>query len=81
VVKGKIQHLRGIELSSPILTNAIEGKNYFEQYQKHQPIAVAARSKEWTVFSRSNTGIVGSNPTRGTDVLMYVYSAFGLSCV
>jgi hypothetical protein len=27
------------------------------------PIAVAARSKAWTVSARSNTGIVGSNPT------------------
>jgi hypothetical protein len=31
-------------------------------------IAVAARSKAWTVFSRSNAGIVGSNSTRGMDV-------------
>jgi hypothetical protein len=27
-----------------------------------------ARSFEWTVFARSNTGIVGSSPTRGMDV-------------
>jgi hypothetical protein len=29
---------------------------------------MAARSKGPTVFDRSNTGVVGSNPTRGTDV-------------
>jgi hypothetical protein len=29
---------------------------------------VAARSKAWTVFARSDTGIVGSNPTQGMDV-------------
>jgi hypothetical protein len=31
-------------------------------------IAVAARSKARTVFARSNTGIVRSNPTIGMDV-------------
>jgi hypothetical protein len=37
---------------------------------------VTARSKSWTIFARSNTGIVGSNPTRGMDVC--VYSVFVL---
>jgi hypothetical protein len=32
------------------------------------PITVATRSEAWTVFARSNTGIVGSNPTQGVDV-------------
>jgi hypothetical protein len=32
-------------------------------YEKRKPITVAARSRAWTVFARSNTGIVGSNPT------------------
>jgi hypothetical protein len=32
------------------------------------PITVAARSKAWTVIARSNTGIVGLNPTSGMDV-------------
>jgi hypothetical protein len=32
------------------------------------PIAVAARPKARTVFARSNTEIVGSNPTGGMDV-------------
>jgi hypothetical protein len=32
------------------------------------PIAVAARSKALTTFAGQNTGIVGSYPTRGTDV-------------
>jgi hypothetical protein len=30
----------------------------------------AARSKALTVFSRSNTGIAGSNPTRDMDVCL-----------
>jgi hypothetical protein len=32
------------------------------------PITVAARSKAWTVFARSDAGIVGSNPAQGMDV-------------
>jgi hypothetical protein len=39
-----------------------------EYRRRSQPIAVAARSKARTVFSRSNAGIVGSNPTQGMDV-------------
>jgi hypothetical protein len=40
------------------------------------PIAVVARSKVRNVFTRSNTGIIGSNPTLGMDVC--VYSVFVL---
>jgi hypothetical protein len=32
------------------------------------PVTEAARSKAQNVFVRSNTGIVGSNPTQGMDV-------------
>jgi hypothetical protein len=41
------------------------------------PITVAARSKAWTVFARSNTGIVGSNPIWGIDVSVYVVLCAG----
>jgi hypothetical protein len=34
---------------------------------------VAARSKTRTAFARSNTEIVGSNPTGGMDVCVCVY--------
>jgi hypothetical protein len=45
-------------------------------------IMVAARSKAWTVFSRSDVGIVSLNPTEGMDVsILCVYSVFVLSCV
>jgi hypothetical protein len=37
--------------------------------------------KAWTVFARSNAGIVGSNPTQRMDICVYVYSVFVLSCV
>jgi hypothetical protein len=40
---------------------------------------LAARLEAWTVFVCSNTGVVGSNPTRGVDVC--VYSVFVLPCV
>jgi hypothetical protein len=32
------------------------------------PITVVTQSKAWTVFARSNAGIVGSNPSQGMDV-------------
>jgi hypothetical protein len=41
-------------------------------------VKVAARSKAWTIFVRSNAGIVGSNPTEGMDVCVCVYSVFVL---
>jgi hypothetical protein len=37
------------------------------------PVTVATRSKAWTVFARSNAGIVGSNPTRGMDVCVRLF--------
>jgi hypothetical protein len=37
------------------------------------PVTVAAQSKAWTAFARSDAGIVGSNPTQGMDV-WYVYT-------
>jgi hypothetical protein len=35
---------------------------------EQMPIPMTAQSKARTVFDRSNTGIVGSNPARGMDV-------------
>jgi hypothetical protein len=40
-------------------------------------IIVVARSKVWTVFARSNTGIVGSNRTRSMDIC-YAFILFML---
>jgi hypothetical protein len=45
------------------------------------PITVVARSETWTVLTRSNTGVVGSNPTQGMDVCVCFYSVFVLSCL
>jgi hypothetical protein len=47
-----------------------------------KPVTVAARPKAWTVFARSDAGIMGSNPTQGMDVWCgCVYPVFVLSCV
>jgi hypothetical protein len=37
------------------------------------PITVAMWSKAWTVFSRLNTGIVGSNPIQSMDVCLHLF--------
>jgi hypothetical protein len=44
-------------------------------------VRVAARSKAWTVFARSNTGIAGSNPTRGMDVCVRLFRICVVLCV
>jgi hypothetical protein len=42
---------------------------YYDFYtQVIVPVSVANPSKAWTVFARSDAGIVGSNPTQGMDV-------------
>jgi hypothetical protein len=38
------------------------------QYRIVRPVTVAERSKACTLFARSEAGIMGSNPTEGTDV-------------
>jgi hypothetical protein len=48
-------------------TQKLEMMNY-ETYEYLQPVPVAAPSEALSVFDRSNTGIVRSNPTRGIDV-------------
>jgi hypothetical protein len=55
-------------------------KNMYTQLNRIKPITVVARSKAWTVFARSNTGIVGSNPTWRMDVCVRLL-VFVLSCV
>jgi hypothetical protein len=45
------------------------------------PITVAAWSRAWTVFVRSNTGVMGSNPTRDMDVGMPLFCVCVVLCV
>jgi hypothetical protein len=42
-------------------------------YSWLKSITLATRSKAWTVFALSNTGIVGSNPTQGMDVCVRLF--------
>jgi hypothetical protein len=45
-------------------------------------IIVAVWSKSWTVFARSNTGIMCSNPAQCMDVcIVCIYSVFVLFCL
>jgi hypothetical protein len=47
-----------------------------------QPVTVAERSKAYTVFARSEAGIMGSNHIQGVDFGVCVrFSMFVLSCV
>jgi hypothetical protein len=39
---------------------------------------MAVRSAAWTVFTRLNSGFVGSDTTQGMDVCVYIYSVFVL---
>jgi hypothetical protein len=61
------------------LANVIIVKN--QVLSMREPITVAARSKAWTVFSHSNTGIVGSNSTQGTDVCLRLFCVCVVLCV
>jgi hypothetical protein len=47
----------------------------------HSPIAVAARSKTWSLFAPSNAAIVGSNPTQGIDVCVRLFCVCFVLCV
>jgi hypothetical protein len=50
-------------------------------YYSKTPITVAARSRTWTVFARSNAEIVGSNPIQGMDVcIVCIYSVCVVLC-
>jgi hypothetical protein len=40
---------------------------------------MAAQSNVGTVFARSNTGVVGPNPTRGMDVCIVLCVGSGLA--
>jgi hypothetical protein len=56
-------------------------RRYFYALLIYLPITVAARSKTWTVFARSNADILGSNPIRGMDVCVRLFSVCVVLCV
>jgi hypothetical protein len=45
-----------------------------------RPFIVTARSKSWTAFAHSNTGIVGSNPTSDTGVCARLFCVRAVLC-
>jgi hypothetical protein len=55
-------------------------RNYSVVYLR-KPTTVAARYKAWTIFARSNTGVVGSNPTQDMDVCVHLFCVYVVLCV
>jgi hypothetical protein len=45
------------------------------------PVTVAARSKAWTVFARSNAGILDSNTTQWMDVCVFLFCVCVVLCI
>jgi hypothetical protein len=46
-----------------------------------RPITMATRSMAWTVFARSNTGVVGSNHNQGMNVCVRLFCICVVLCV
>jgi hypothetical protein len=68
-------------LSFRQITDFIVQKRYISAIWLLWPITVSARSKAWTVFTRSNAGIVGSNLTQGMDVYVRLFCVYVVLCV
>jgi hypothetical protein len=64
--------LRLNRFTNHLLLSLNQNTNFMEQ-SSFLPITVAAWSKEWTLFNRSNAGVVGSNPTQGMDVSICLF--------
>jgi hypothetical protein len=61
--------------------NSVLRATYFVDLVIRKDFTVAARSESWTVFARSNTGIVGSNATRGMDICVSLFCVCAVLCV
>jgi hypothetical protein len=59
----------------------VRHESHNKQWSLYNGDAVAARSKAWTVFARSNTGIVGSNRTPGIHVCVLLFCVCVILCV
>jgi hypothetical protein len=67
---------------SQVVRSTFDSHFLFKHSKLDLPVTVAELSKAWTVFACSDAVIVGSNPTWGMDVYMFVrFSVFVLSCV
>jgi hypothetical protein len=53
----------------------------FQIFIQIEPITVAAGSKARTIFARSNTGVMDSNPTRSMDVCLRLICDCVFLCV
>jgi hypothetical protein len=53
----------------------------FSNFLAFVPITVAKRSKAWTIFARSNSGTVDSNPTQGMYVSVRLFCVCVVLCV
>jgi hypothetical protein len=56
-------------------------KRIFHTFKVPEPITVAVRSKAWTLLAGLNTGVLGSNPTRGMDVYVRLSCVCVILCV
>jgi hypothetical protein len=74
-------HLSYWEVAQEVIKNELIRLGNTLIYLIHVLMTVAARSKAWTVFARSNAGIVGLNPTRGMDVYVCLFSACVVLCI
>jgi hypothetical protein len=63
-----------IMLFSPVTCHFDPRWSKYFQHPVLKPLTVAERSKTWTTFAQTDTGVVGSNPIRGVDA--YVHSLF-----
>jgi hypothetical protein len=59
----------------------LKSGKFFDKQSKFEPFTVAARSKAYTVFARSNAMIVGSNFTQGMDVCVRLFCVCVILCV
>jgi hypothetical protein len=64
-------------LTELVVTIPTGSNNISDHYKHLAPVTVAERSKACTVFARSETGIVGSNPTQDMDVY-FAYVRFSV---
>jgi hypothetical protein len=71
--------MSSVHTDVPYIIYFSRNSRYIVIFKFHSPIVVAARSKARTVFARSNTEIVGSNPTRGMDVCVCSVCVYSVS--
>jgi hypothetical protein len=64
-----------------VLISLLSGLRFFTVHLTTRPVTVASRFETWTIFTRSNTRVVGSNPTRGVDVCVCLFCVCFVLCI